>query len=296
MAKKKKKAAKKKSPTRATRKATKKTARKKTTKKVTRKKTGKTARTTARKKAAKKTARKSKATKTKRSAAKKAKGKKTTARRGKATGGRTRKAASTGARKRTTGKASPGRTRRERPQPAATVPAPPPYAPPQIGTEPGPGTIGMPESDGNEGGSNSHGAGGRSRHPSGLTPKDIEGFRELLLQKRRELVGDVTTLTDEALHKGESQGVGNLSNMPQHMAELGSDNYEQEFSLMLADSERTLLREIDEALRRIDAGTYGICAATGQPIGKARLRAKPWAKYSYEYVLAQETGRFRGQP
>lgn len=295
MAKKKKKAAKKKSPTRATRKAAK--TRKKTTKKTTRKKTSKAARTTTRKKTAKKTARKSKSTKSKRSATKKAKGKKTTARRGKATGGRTRKAASTGARKRTTGKASPGRTRRERPQPAATpVPPPPAYAPPQIGTEPGPGTIGMPESDGNEGGSNSHGAGGRSRHPSGLTPKDIEGFRELLLQKRRELVGDVTTLTDEALHKGESQGVGNLSNMPQHMAELGSDNYEQEFSLMLADSERTLLREIDEALRRIDAGTYGICAATGQPIGKARLRAKPWAKYSYEYVLAQETGRFRGQP
>lgn len=137
-------------------------------------------------------------------------------------------------------------------------------------------------------------AGAVRKGKSRLTPADIEEFRRLLIQKRRELVGDMTTLTDEALHKNSQESSGNLSNMPQHMAELGSDNYEQEFALILVDGERALLQEIDRALQRIASGTFGICEATGKPIGKARLRAKPWANYCYEYVLAQETGKLGG--
>ncbi len=132
------------------------------------------------------------------------------------------------------------------------------------------------------------------RMSSRLTPKDLEKYRQLLLEKRRELSGDVNALRDEALHTTSQEASGNLSNMPQHMAELGSDNYEQEFALMLVEGERKVLNEIEEALRRIEDGTYGICAATGKAIGKQRLNAKPWAKYCYEYVLALETGQIRG--
>lgn len=120
---------------------------------------------------------------------------------------------------------------------------------------------------------------------SGLSPKDIAHFRELLLDKRRQLLGDVGGLQDEALSKESS---GDLSNMPLHMADVGTDNYEQEFTLGLIQGERQLLGEIDEALQRIARKTYGICAATGNPIGKARLSATPWAKYCYEYMLEQE--------
>jgi RNA polymerase-binding protein DksA len=79
--------------------------------------------------------------------------------------------------------------------------------------------------------------------------------------------------------------------MPVHMADLGSDNYELEFTLGLIEGERALLQEIDEALERIRTGQYGICLATGKPIGKARLKAKPWAKFCYEHMLALEKGR-----
>ncbi|RMF72877.1 MAG: TraR/DksA family transcriptional regulator [Planctomycetota bacterium] len=113
------------------------------------------------------------------------------------------------------------------------------------------------------------------------------------MAKRREIVGDVNAIQDEALNRNKQEAAGNLSNMPQHMADIGSDNFEQELSLVLVEGERAILREIDEALERIENGTYGICAATGKPIGKARLRARPWAKYCYEYVLAQETGKAR---
>jgi len=78
--------------------------------------------------------------------------------------------------------------------------------------------------------------------------------------------------------------------MPVHMADVGTDNYEQEFTLGLLESERQLLGEINAALGRIGQGTYGVCVGTGQPIGEARLRAKPWAKYSIEYARMIEGG------
>ena len=126
-----------------------------------------------------------------------------------------------------------------------------------------------------------------------LTDNDIAIFRAQLLDKRREIIGDVTAIQDEALNRNKQEAAGNLSNMPQHMADIGSDNFEQELSLVLVEGERAILREVDEALERIENGTFGVCAATGNPIGKARLRAKPWAKYCYEYVLAQETRQVR---
>jgi RNA polymerase-binding protein DksA len=126
---------------------------------------------------------------------------------------------------------------------------------------------------------------------SGLSKKELLEFREILLQRRAQLVGDVTTMRDEALSRNRQDAAGDLSNMPLHMADVGTDNYEQEFTLGLIESERQILREIDDALLRIKSGTFGVCAATGQPIGRARLRATPWAKYCYDYVIANERGR-----
>ncbi len=128
---------------------------------------------------------------------------------------------------------------------------------------------------------------------SGLSKADLAKFREMLLLKRAELLGDVSRLRDEALSQNRQDAAGNLSSMPLHPADIGSDHYEQEFTLGLIESERAILGEIDEALKRITAGTYGVCAATGRPIGKTRLRAQPWTKYCYEYVLEREKGRTR---
>jgi RNA polymerase-binding transcription factor DksA len=77
------------------------------------------------------------------------------------------------------------------------------------------------------------------------------------------------------------------------MADLGTDNYEREFTLGLLASEHSILKEIDEAIERIRKKTYGVCLATGRAIGKTRLRANPWARYCYEYTLARERGRVR---
>ena len=123
-----------------------------------------------------------------------------------------------------------------------------------------------------------------------LTPAEIERFRQMLLQKRREIVGNVSEMEDEALKRPRLDASGDLSSMPIHMADLGTDNFEQEFALGLMDSERKLLREIDDALQRIEQGVYGICEGTGKPIPKARLRAQPWARYCVQYARMLEQG------
>ena len=112
----------------------------------------------------------------------------------------------------------------------------------------------------------------------------------MLLDKRRALVGDMNGIEAEALRTNRQEGSGDLSNMPTHPADIGTDNFEQEFTLGLLESERTLLTEINSALDRIDAGTFGVCLGTGQPISVARLKARPWAKYCIEYAKLIEKG------
>ena len=109
----------------------------------------------------------------------------------------------------------------------------------------------------------------------------------MLLEKRRELVGDVDHMHDEAMRNGST---GEISNMPIHMADIGTDNYEQEFMLGLIESERKMLRDIDRALAKIKDGTYGVCEGTGEPIERARLEARPEARYCIEYARKIEQG------
>ncbi len=130
------------------------------------------------------------------------------------------------------------------------------------------------------------GVNGKSQHVEAkLTRNDLEHFRELLLEKRREILGDVGSMESEAFKNQD-----NHSSSPMHMADVGTDNFEQEFTLGLIESERQMLREIHEAIGRIEDGTYGVCAGTGQQISRARLEATPWAKYCIEYARMLESG------
>jgi DnaK suppressor protein len=126
-----------------------------------------------------------------------------------------------------------------------------------------------------------------------LTVADIEHFKQMLLEKRGEILSSVNEMEDETLKKPRLNAAGDLSSMPIHMADIGTDNYDQEFTLGLMDSERKLLKEIDDAMQRIERGTYGICEGTGRQIQKARLEAEPWARYCVEYARKLEQSRAR---
>ncbi len=122
-----------------------------------------------------------------------------------------------------------------------------------------------------------------------LTKKEIENFKEQLLEKRNEILGDVLDIEDSSLKKEKTE----LSVMPIHMADAGSDNYDLDNSLGLMEGERKLLVEINDALERIEEGTYGICEGSGKPIPKARLEAIPWARYSVQYAEKIEKGQVK---
>jgi len=122
------------------------------------------------------------------------------------------------------------------------------------------------------------------RRKTYLTAAELRKFRNLLLAKRIEILGDMDSMARDALNADSA----NLSHMPIHMADVGSDNHEQELTLGLVESERKLVREINEALLRIAEGTYGMCESTGKRINKARLNAKPWAKYCIEAAREME--------
>lgn len=108
--------------------------------------------------------------------------------------------------------------------------------------------------------------------------EQLEHYRQILIRKRAELIGDVSTMEQEAL-RGSS---GSLSNLPQHIAEQGTDTFDQSLSLDLAAADRKLIKEIEDALKRISDGTYGICELTGKPIKADRLEELPWARYTIE--------------
>lgn len=100
-------------------------------------------------------------------------------------------------------------------------------------------------------------------------------------------------MADEALGHSHAEACGDQTKMPLHLADVGTDHYEREFTLGLMKTERQTLEEIDEALARIRAGTYGICLGTHKMIAKARLAAKPWARYSIGYSRLLESRSVR---
>ena len=118
--------------------------------------------------------------------------------------------------------------------------------------------------------------------------EEIEQIRQMLLEKREEILRNVAHLENDSLGRPRKDASGDLSAVPFHMADLASDNYEQEFTLGLLQTEDVGLREVDEALRRLNDGTYGVCAACGRSIPKARLRALPYARMCLECKKSQE--------
>jgi DnaK suppressor protein len=114
--------------------------------------------------------------------------------------------------------------------------------------------------------------------------RQLEKFRSMLLEKRRELLGDITGLESEALKSAD----GADPRLGEHLEDQSSDAIDQAVSLDLAAADRRLLRMIDEALDRIDKGTYGLCVVTGKPIREERLRELPWASLSIEAARAEE--------
>ncbi len=122
-----------------------------------------------------------------------------------------------------------------------------------------------------------------------LKSEELESFRETLLGLRARLRGDLSQMTDEALRRDQPDSSGNLSNVPLHMADVGTENYDQEFTLGLIENEQGTLELVHEALSRIEAGTFGRCQECGEPIAKPRLQALPYTRHCIQCARELES-------
>ncbi len=111
----------------------------------------------------------------------------------------------------------------------------------------------------------------------GFSKSELGEFRAVLLRRRKILMGDVKGLEDEACRKG-TDAAGDLSTLPMHLADLGTDSFEQDISLGLMENEADEIKEIEEALERIKDGSFGLCESCKKKVPKERLRAIPYAR------------------
>lgn len=95
-----------------------------------------------------------------------------------------------------------------------------------------------------------------------------------LLDLRDRLLNQMNGLAKESAEEMDGYSL--------HMADSGTDNFDRDFALSLLSSDQDAIYEIDEALKRIQKGTYGTCELTGKPIPKARLDAIPWTRFTVE--------------
>jgi DnaK suppressor protein len=129
-----------------------------------------------------------------------------------------------------------------------------------------------------------------------MKPTEMKPFKAALETMRARLRGDVETMADAALRKTRSEASGDLSSMPIHMADIGSDAFEQEFTLSLMASEEGTLEQIEHALDRIRSRSYGTCEGCGGVIAKKRLEAIPFASLCIRCAEKQEQGTAGGRP
>jgi RNA polymerase-binding protein DksA len=119
---------------------------------------------------------------------------------------------------------------------------------------------------------------------------ELKVFRTVLESMRSRLRGDVSTMADAALRNTGADASGDLSRMPIHMADIGSDAYEQEFTLSLMANEEETLELVEQALARIKAKKFGICEECGGVIAKKRLEAIPFAAMCIRCAEKMESG------
>ena len=115
-----------------------------------------------------------------------------------------------------------------------------------------------------------------------LTPDDLKHFEQRLITERARIMGEMGHLESTVLKVNPRDAAGELSGYSYHMADAGTDSMEREKAFDIASKEGRLLLEIDDALRRVYNGTYGICEASGKPIARSRLEALPWARLSID--------------
>ena len=119
--------------------------------------------------------------------------------------------------------------------------------------------------------------------------RDVESIRSGLIERKRRLAATMGKLSGDAIQNNPRE-LGESSSVPQHLADLGTETFEQDRDLELAERASVEIGEIDEALERLKEGTYGVCESCEGPIPPERLSALPHASLCTRCKAAEETG------
>jgi RNA polymerase-binding protein DksA len=124
-----------------------------------------------------------------------------------------------------------------------------------------------------------------------MSKEDLAYFKNLLLKKRAEIAKNIDYLRNVVLDSTTKEASGDHSSYSYHMADQGTDAMEREKAFLFASRDEKYLKQIDDALERVENGTYGICRVTGKLISKERLEAVPTTTISFEAKQAESKRR-----
>ncbi len=111
-----------------------------------------------------------------------------------------------------------------------------------------------------------------------LKKAQLKEFRDMLLEWKERVYKELNRIESSTLGKSPKDFAGDLSGYSLHMADAGTDTFDQEFALNLASNQQEFLYQIDEALKKIDEKTYGVCDVCQKAIPQKRLKALPFAQ------------------
>ncbi|MBI4970892.1 MAG: TraR/DksA C4-type zinc finger protein [Candidatus Omnitrophica bacterium] len=124
--------------------------------------------------------------------------------------------------------------------------------------------------------------------------RNYDKIKKQLEEQRKVVAAGIDHFTTDNLNMSQRDASGDLSGYTFHMADVATDNFDREFSIDLASNEQQLLNRIDEALKKIEEGTYGVCENCNVPIGMERLKAVPYARLCIKCKEEEEKKAKRG--
>ena len=111
-----------------------------------------------------------------------------------------------------------------------------------------------------------------------MEKEELQKFKMLLEAERTKIAEGINHIERDNLNRSQRDASGDLSGYSFHMADMATDNFDREFSLDLASAEQNILNRVEEALHKIEDGTFGVCETCEKPISIKRLKAVPYAK------------------
>jgi len=109
-----------------------------------------------------------------------------------------------------------------------------------------------------------------------FTEKEIKAFKELVEEKKEDLLKIMKRFEETERAKGDHKA-------PADISDAASEEIASTLHYRIHDKNRKLLSEVNHALKKFDTGDYGVCEGTGDYVSKARLKIRPWTRYSIEY-------------